>query len=82
MFFFMSWFMRPRYDARVSDIGPSDLGQIACTRCDHSELLTATMLKTAGLQPYEVIMRLGRRFRCRVCDERGHVDISIRWADA
>ena len=73
--------MRPLYDARVSDLGPGDLVRIECARCGHSELLTATTFKTAGLQPYEVIVRLGRWFRCRECDARGRVEVSIRWAE-
>jgi hypothetical protein len=70
--------MRPLYDARISDLGPGDFVQVECA-CGHRELLTAHMLATAGLPPYEVIVQLGRRMRCRECDAKGRVDISIKW---
>jgi hypothetical protein len=74
--------MRPLYDARVSDLGSGDLVIVECARCDHSESLTGVMLKTAGLAPHALIKDLDRRMRCRECDARGHVSISIRWADS
>ena len=73
--------VRPFYDARVSDLGPGDFVQVECA-CSHSELLTRAMLTTAGLAPHDVIKDLARRMRCRECDEKGRVDISIKWADA
>ena len=30
-------------------------------------------------KPYETIMELQRRLRCRECDERGKVVVSVRW---
>jgi hypothetical protein len=66
---------------RVSDLGPGDLVIVECLACDHSESLTALMLKTAGLPPHAVIRDLERRMRCRECDARGKVSISIRWAE-
>ena len=71
--------LRPFYDARVSDLGPGEFVQIECV-CGHTELLTGAMLATAGLQPYDVIKDLTRRLRGRECDEKGRVDISIKWA--
>jgi hypothetical protein len=47
----------------------------------HAEMLTATMLKTAGVRPQTFVLDLGRKMRCRECDERGKVDVSVRWAD-
>jgi hypothetical protein len=73
--------VRPLYDARVRDLGPGDLVIVECARCDHSESLTAMVLKTAGLPPHAVIKDLDRRMRCCECDARGHVSISIRWAE-
>jgi hypothetical protein len=70
--------MRPFYDTRVSDIGPGDLVVVGC---DHIETLTGLMLRTAGLPPHSAIKDLDRRMRCRECDARGRVTISIRWAD-
>jgi hypothetical protein len=48
---------------------------------DHSDWLTAIVLTMAGLQPYEIIMRLNCRFLCRECDAQGHGDISSRSAE-
>jgi hypothetical protein len=72
--------VRPFYDARVSDLGSGDFVRVECA-WGHVELLTGAMLTTAGLQPYDVIKDLVRRMRCRECEEKGHVDISIRWAE-
>jgi hypothetical protein len=71
--------MRPFYDARVSDLGPGDFVQVEWV-CGHTELLTAAMLATAGLPPYEIIVHLAPRMRCRECDEKGRVVVSIRWS--
>jgi hypothetical protein len=71
--------MRPFYDARVRDLDPGDLVQVECNACCHGELLTSAMLGTAGLSPHPIIIDLERRMRCRECDARGHVDISVRW---
>ena len=74
--------MRPFYDdARVGDLGLSDFVRVECV-CGHVQMLTGAMLTTAGLAPHDVIKDLARRMRCRECDEKGRVDISIKWADA
>ena len=71
--------MRPLYDARLQDLGPGDLVKITCA-CSHTELLTASMLRTAGVREYQTIVDLKWKLRCRECDERGKVAISIEWA--
>jgi hypothetical protein len=72
--------MRPLYDARVEDLGPRDFVAVVCA-CGHSELLTAAMLRTAGVAEHQRIVQLQRQMRCRECDEKGKADVSIRWAD-
>jgi hypothetical protein len=54
--------------------------KIECA-CGHGETATAGMLSTAGVEELTLIRDLQRRFRCRVCDQKGRVDISIKWAD-
>jgi hypothetical protein len=39
------------------------------------------MLTTAGLPGYENILGLQRRMRCRECEEKGKVVVSVKWAD-
>ena len=70
--------MRPLYDTRVSDLGPGDLVAVECA-CGHAEMLTPTMLATAGVAPETRVLGLERRLRCRECDERGRVVVSVRW---
>lgn len=41
--------MRALFEARLEDLGPGDLVKIECI-CGHSELLTASMLTTAGVK--------------------------------
>jgi hypothetical protein len=69
----------PFYAARVSDLGPGDFVNVECT-CGHTERLTAAMLMTAGVGPDCIVPDLGRRMRCRECDEKGRAVIAIRWA--
>jgi hypothetical protein len=70
--------VKPFYDALVSDLGPGDLVRVECG-CGHVELLTRAMLKTAGLSEHEPIRGLNGRLRCRECDAKGKVDVSIKW---
>ena len=71
--------MVPLYTARIEDLGPGDLVKVECV-CGHSELLTAQMLGTAGVKPFQNILDLQFKLRCRECDKRGRVVVSIRWA--
>ena len=73
--------MRPLYDARLEDLGPADLVKVECV-CGHTELLTASMLRTAGLPEHEIIVRLQPRMRCRECDAKGRAILSITWSDS
>jgi hypothetical protein len=41
--------------------------------CGHGQPLTA------GVEPYRKVLDLGARMRCRECDERGRVVVSVRW---
>jgi len=70
--------MRTQYDARVEDLRPSDYVLVECT-CSHTQLLTKSMLQRYGLEPQSRIMELGSRMRCRQCEARGRVSISIKW---
>jgi hypothetical protein len=72
--------MRPLYAARLEDLGPGHYVEVECT-CGHTMLLTAQMLTTAGLPSYVNILSLQRRMRCRECDEKGKVSVSIKWSD-
>lgn len=71
--------MVPLYAARVGDLGAGDFVQIECT-CGHTTLLTAQMLATAGASRDEKVLGLSGRLRCRECDERGRVVVSVKWA--
>jgi hypothetical protein len=71
--------VKPFYDAQVGDLGPGDLLKVECV-CGHIEMLTVAMLRTAGLSDHEPIRGLHSRLRCRECDEKGEVDLSIFWA--
>ena len=70
--------MRALYEARLRDLGPGDLVKVECI-CGHTELLTAGMLATAGVKPFQNILDLEYKLRCRECDRRGRVVISIKW---
>jgi len=71
----------PLYTARLEDLRPGDLVQLECV-CGHSEVLTHAMLATAGVRPSDKLLDLAPRLRCRECDVRGKVVVSVRWAEA
>ena len=73
--------MRALFEARLEHLGPGDLVQVECV-CGHVEMLTATMLASAGVQPYENIQGLRYKLRCRECDAKGKAIVSIRWVKA
>src|ERR1700716_258827 len=62
--------MRALYEARLRDLGPGDLIKVECI-CGHTELLTASMLATAGVKPFQNILALQYKLRWRECDRRG-----------
>jgi hypothetical protein len=74
--------MRPFYDARQRDLGPSDYVVAECT-CGHVEMLTAGMLASAGVKEYELIKELPRRLACQACKKAGRTggkpSVSIVW---
>ena len=72
--------MRATSDVRLEDLGPRDYVAVQCLNCNHSHLLTGDRLKSAGVKQDETIADLVGRFRCRNCDRRGRVDVTIRWA--
>ena len=72
--------MVPFYAARLEDLGSGDLLEIECV-CGHVDRLTAAMLATAGARIDDKLGDLAPRLRCRECDERGRVVVSIRWAE-
>lgn len=73
--------MRPLYDARIGDLGPGDLLKITCQACSHVMRVQRDYLaRFHRMEPYQPVLSLQRRFSCRRCRTRGHVDISIQWA--
>ena len=70
--------VRPLYNCRVEDLGPSDLVQVECA-CGHSEELTPAMLATAGVAPYTPVLDLKRRLKCRKCRWKGRAEVSVKW---
>jgi hypothetical protein len=73
--------MKAIYETRVEDLTPADHLNGDC-RCGHSERLTGAMLVTAGVQPTEKLMDTERRLRCRECDAKEHVFVTVYWHDA
>lgn len=68
------------YDARLEDLGPGDLIQVECA-CGRVELIPPIgFLQGMRLPPITRVLDLEPRLRCRQCDERGKVIVSIRWA--
>jgi hypothetical protein len=75
--------MVPLYAARIQDLGPGDFVKAECVACGHAELLVSDQLRIKGLllPPHTPVLDLEPRLRCRGCDARGRVMVSVRWAD-
>jgi hypothetical protein len=74
--------MRPLYDARIEDLGDGDFLRVECTMCGHDELIPRVGLVVGLRLPASMrVLDLQSRFRCRECDRRGSVALSIKWAE-
>jgi hypothetical protein len=70
--------MVPLYATRVQDLGPGDFVRVSA----HDMLIPANSLSQAlRLPPTTLIMNLERRFRCRECDAKVKVVVSVKWGD-
>jgi hypothetical protein len=70
------------YDARIEDLGDGDCLHVECVACDHDELIPRIGLVVGLRLPASMkVLDLQSRFRCRECDRRGSVSLSIRWAE-
>jgi hypothetical protein len=71
---------RRAVDLRAHTRGARNYGRVAGI-CGHSELIPASGLQQGlRLPPFMPVLDLERRFRCRECDRRGRVVVSIKWA--
>ena len=70
------------YAARVCDLKPGDFVVVDCGGCGHNGLIHPSALPSLGLGPYERVMDLAPRLRCRECDARGKAVISIKWENS
>ena len=67
--------MRPLY----ADRGPK--ARVECIACGHDEMIPRIGLVVGLRLPASIrVLDLQSRFRCRDCDRRGSVALSIRWA--
>jgi hypothetical protein len=74
--------MRPLYDARIEDLRPGDFVKVECVACGHDVLIPPSgLLQGLRLPPSMPVLDLESRFRCRECDTRGRVVVSIKWGD-
>ena len=72
--------MATLYDPRVADLVSGDFLHVHCA-CGHEMLIpSAALLQQMRLRRDDRIADLAPRLRCRECDERGKVVVSIRWA--
>jgi hypothetical protein len=66
---------------RIEDLGPEDFVKVECV-CGHDMLIPPSgLLQGLRLPPYTPVLDLESRFRCRECDRRGKVVVSIKWGD-
>jgi hypothetical protein len=70
--------VKPLYTARIEDLGPGDCVKVECTVCGHTELLPSVgLLQGMRLPPYTHVLDLKPKLRCRECDTKGRVVVSI-----
>jgi len=71
--------IKPLYDARLGDLEQGDMIKVECA-CGRVELIPGYGLADrAKLPPFTPVLDLERRLRCRECDQRGKVVLSIQW---
>ena len=73
--------MVPLYAARIEDLGPGDFVRVECAACGHDALIHPSALPNLQFQPQDLVLGLERRLRCRECDTKGKVVVSIRWKE-
>jgi hypothetical protein len=64
----------------VSDLKAGDFVLVECGACGHDGLIHPAALPSLGLGADERITDLAPRLRCRECDAKGRVVVSIKWA--
>jgi hypothetical protein len=69
--------MQGRHEFRVEHLTAGDYLKVECQSCGHVERLTGAMLLTAGVRPADQITDLERRLRCRECDRKGDVIVTV-----
>jgi hypothetical protein len=73
--------IKPLYAARLEDLGPGDFVQVRCV-CGHEELLPGLgFIQGMKLRPLLHVLDLVPKMRCRECDTKGKVDISVKWEE-
>lgn len=73
--------MKPFYAARLEDLGPGDFVRVECV-CGHEELLQPIgFIQGMKLPSYTRVADLASKMRCRECDRKGKVSVSVRWAE-
>ncbi len=73
--------MKGLYQARIGDLAPGDFVKVECIARGHEVLIPSIGLQQGlRLRPYIPVLDLESRFRCRECDRRGKVVVSIKWA--
>ena len=74
--------MRPLCDARIEDPGAGDFLRAELLACGHDEMIPRIGLVVGLRFPASMkVLDLQSRFRCRECDRRARVALSIKWAD-
>jgi hypothetical protein len=74
--------MRPLDDTRIGDLSPGDFLRVECLSCGHDMLIPPSgLLRGLRLPQFMPVLDLQYRLRCRECDRRGRVVVSIKWAD-
>jgi len=63
----------------IEDFGDGDYLRVECV-CGHSEMIPRVGVVGWRLPPYTRVLDLERPFRCRECDRKDSVSLSIKWA--
>lgn len=72
--------IKPLYAARLEDLTAGDYVQVRCV-CGHEDLLPASgFIQGMRLHPRTCVLDLAPKMRCRECDRKGSVNVSVRWA--
>lgn len=73
--------MKPRYAARLYDLGRHDRIKVQCLLCKRGNLLAVDFIIRLGVSSQTKILDLTHLFRCQGCKWRGRASVAVEQSE-